>query len=116
MVYAGTVAVLLHKVRIDPRLPTQRDVMWFLVLACMGAPLLVAAVQVVQNNLVGLLSWQDLPGDVFGFWSGSATGIGVLAPALLVASRRWPRLWPGRPPLELPTVPRSRLAWAELAV
>lgn len=107
-VYGGAAAVLLHRVRIDPRLVAQRDVIWFLALACLGAPLVVAVVQVVQYDLVGLLSWRTLPIDVFGFWSGTATGVGMLCPALLVAARRWPRLWPGLP--ALPTAP-GRSGW-----
>jgi len=103
-VYAGTVWLLLRVVRIDPRLPTQRDVTWFLGLACLAGPVLVAVVQVAQYDQAGLLHWRDQPVDVFGFWSGSATGVGVLAPALLVAARRWPSLWPGRPPVPLPPV------------
>jgi len=110
-VYAGTVWLLLRVVRIDPRLPTQRDVTWFLGLACLAGPVLVAVVQVAQYDQAGLLRWRDLPVDVFGFWSGSATGVGVLAPALLVAARRWPSLWPGRPPVPLPPV-RSGI-WRE---
>ena len=109
-VYAAAAAVLLRRVRIDPRLPGQRDVMWFLGLACLAAPLLVAVVQVAQYDLAGLLRWRDLPSDVFGFWSGSATGIGVLAPALLVGARRWPRLWPGRPSL-VPATPSRTRRW-----
>ncbi len=114
-VYAGAVWLLRHRARIDPRLPAQRDVTWFLALACLGAPLLVAAVQVVQYDLAGLLRWRDLPSDVFGFWSGSATGIGVLAPALLVGSRRWPLLWPGRPALPSTPVAGTWRGRAELA-
>jgi len=114
VVYAGTAGVLLHRVRIDPRLPTQRDMTWLLALACVTAPLLVAAVQVVQYDLAGLLPWGDLPTDVFGFWSGSATGVGVLAPALLIGARRWPQLWPGRAPLDLAPRPGTWRRCAEL--
>ena len=96
---------------------SKRNVLKFLcgvaAAACLGAPLLVATVQVVQYNVSGLLRWHDLPMDVFSFWSGSATGIGVLTPALLIAARRRPQLWPGRPALQdapsPPSWPSSRI-------
>src|SRR3712207_8211362 len=59
----------------------------------------VAVAQVLQYTVAGLLTWGDLFRGVLGFWSGRATGVGVLTPALLVASRRVPALWRDRPAL-----------------
>ncbi len=99
LVYVGCVAFLLVRVRLDPRLPTWRDVSWFVGIGCVAGPLLVAAGQVVQYDMSGLRAWSALPTDVAGFWAGSANGIGVLTPALLVAARRFPALFRSRPAL-----------------
>jgi integral membrane sensor domain MASE1 len=105
--YAGAALVLLRGVRIDPRLPTQRDVLWLVVVACGAGPLLVAAAQVTLLCTAGVLRWSQLPLSVAGEWAGSATGVAMLAPVLLLAARRWsatrpagwPSGWVGRPPL-----------------
>ncbi|SDZ05908.1 diguanylate cyclase (GGDEF) domain-containing protein [Geodermatophilus africanus] len=101
-VYTVVAWLLLRRLRIDPRLPGQRDVAWFLGLAAVAGPLVVAVAQVLQYTVTGLLTWGELFRGVLGFWSGRATGVGVLAPALLVASRRVPALWRDRPPLPGP--------------
>src|SRR3712207_9314217 len=80
--------LLLRRLRIDPRLPGQRDVAWFLGLAAVAGPLVVAVAQVLQYTVTGLLNWGAFFRGVLGFWSGRATGVGVLAAALLIASRR----------------------------
>ncbi len=103
LVYAGCAVVLLRRVRIEPRLLTQRDVSWFLTLGCVAAPLVAAVGQVVAYDLSGLLRWSEVATDTAAFWSGSATGIGMLTPTLLVASRRLPGLVPGQPRLPAQT-------------
>ena len=99
-VYVVAASVLLRHARIDPRLLTQRDASWFLWVACVGAPLLVAILQVVQLTAAGPLRWSDFATNAIGFWAGTATGVGMLAPVLLILTRRLPRLYPGwhRPP------------------
>ncbi|RBY75529.1 hypothetical protein DQ238_19480 [Geodermatophilus sp. TF02-6] len=101
-VYTTVAWLLLRRLRIDPRLPGQRDVAWFLGLAAVAGPLVVAVGQVLQYTVGGLLTWGEFFRGVLGFWSGRATGVGVLAPALLIASRRLPALWRDRPPLPGP--------------
>ncbi len=98
LVYAAAAAVLLRRARIDPRLLTQRDVSWFLAVGCVLAPAVAAAGQVLQYDLSGLLRWSDGVTNTAAFWSGSATGIGMLTPVLLVASRRLRVLVPGLSP------------------
>jgi len=119
--YAGAALVLLRDVRIDPRLPTQRDVLWLVVVACGAGPLLVAAAQVTLLCTAGVLRWSQLPLSVAGEWAGSATGVAMLAPVLLLVARRWPATrpagwpsgWLGRP--LLPAGPRGlRVSWPEL--
>src|SRR3712207_5036783 len=102
VVYTTVAWLLLRRLRIDPRLPGQRDVFWLLGLAAVAGPLVVAVVQVLQYTVAGLLDWGELFRGVLGFWSGRATGVGVLTPALLVASRRVPALWRDRPALPHP--------------
>ncbi|HEX2075783.1 MAG TPA: EAL domain-containing protein [Geodermatophilus sp.] len=102
VVYTVVAWLLLRRLRIDPRLPGQRDVAWFLGLAAIAGPLVVSVAQVLQYTVTGLLTWGELFRGVLGFWSGRATGVGVLAPALLIASRRVPALWRDRPPLPRP--------------
>ena len=102
VVYTVVAWLLLRRLRIDPRLPGQRDVAWFLGLAAVAGPLVVAVAQVLQYTVTGLLTWGEFFRGVLGFWSGRATGVGVLAPALLIASRRVPALWRDRPPLPGP--------------
>ncbi|MGY1763013.1 putative bifunctional diguanylate cyclase/phosphodiesterase [Geodermatophilus sp. SYSU D00779] len=101
-VYTAAAWLLLRRLRIDPRLPGQRDAFWLLGLAAVAGPFVVAVVQVLHYTVAGLLTWGELFRGVLGFWSGRATGVGVLTPALLVASRRVPALWRDRPPLAHP--------------
>jgi diguanylate cyclase (GGDEF)-like protein len=101
-VYTAVAWLLLCRLRIDPRLPGQRDVAWFLGLAAVAGPLTLAVGRVLEFAVGGLLTWGDFFRGVLGFWSGRATGVGVLAPALLVASRRIPALWRDRPALPGP--------------
>jgi diguanylate cyclase (GGDEF)-like protein len=102
VVYTTVAWLLLRRLRIDPRLTGQRDVTWFLGLAAGAGPFVVAAGQVLQYAAAGLLPWGELFRGILGFWSGRATGVGMLAPALLVASRRVPALWRDRPALPGP--------------
>jgi len=120
--YAGAALVLLRGVRVDPRLPTQRDVLWLVVVACGAGPLFVAAAQVTLLCTAGVLRWSQLPLLVAGHWAGSATGIAMLAPVLLLAARRWPatrpagwpEAWVSRPPLPAGP-PGLRVSRLELA-
>ncbi|WP_179224473.1 putative bifunctional diguanylate cyclase/phosphodiesterase [Geodermatophilus pulveris] len=93
--------VLLRRARIDPRLPGLREVFWFLGLAAIAGPLLVAVTQVVQGGLVEP-SWRSLHRDTLGSWAGSALGVATVAPVLLVAGRRVIGRWHGRPELVRP--------------
>ncbi|MEX5719336.1 putative bifunctional diguanylate cyclase/phosphodiesterase [Geodermatophilus maliterrae] len=102
VVHTAVAWLLLRRLGIDPRLPGQRDVAWLLGLAAVAGPFVVAVAQVLQYTVTGLLTWGEWFRGVLGFWSGRATGVGVLTPALLVASRRVPALWRDRPPLTGP--------------
>ncbi len=123
--YSLAAMVLLRVLRIDPRLPTQRDVVWLVTIAAGAAALLVCAARVMLLTAVGVAQDRSLVLSIAGSWAGSATGITMLTPVLLLAARRWvrgrdgewPAAWTTRPPLEKATPhTRSRLEKAAQAV
>ena len=85
--------MLLHKLRINPRLRQLRDVIWFTVIAGIGAPLVVAVLQVVNFASAGLISWEHWQIFTLHYWAGDSTGIGMLAPFLLILLRKVPWVW-----------------------
>ncbi len=91
--YAGAGNLLLHKLRINPRLRQLRDVIWFTVIAGIGAPLVIAVLQVVNFASAGLISWEDWQIFTLHYWAGDSTGIGMLAPFLLILLRQVPWVW-----------------------
>lgn len=99
--FAVAVAVLLHLIKIDPRLPGLRDLVWFLGIAGFLAPLAIVLVQ--GFNLAwadGFIEWSSFTIRVLQYWSGDATGVGMLATPLIVLLRAWPQRWntlPRRP-------------------
>lgn len=96
--YAGAAAVLLRVARIDPGLRGGRDVVWFVAVGALAAPLLVAVGQVLNLTLGGGLPMRDLPVNVLRYWAGDATGIALLAPPLLILARRVRGTLAYRPP------------------
>ncbi|WP_216324323.1 putative bifunctional diguanylate cyclase/phosphodiesterase [Deinococcus aestuarii] len=91
----GTVlaCLLLERLRFDPRLPRLRDVQLFAAVAMVGAPLGVAALQVASVAGAGRLAGAEIGERLLQLWAGTATGVGLLAPPLLLLLRRWPGLW-----------------------
>jgi len=94
--YAGACNLLLHKLRINPRLRQLRDVIWFTLIAGLGAPLVIAVLQVANFASVGLISWDYWQIFTLHYWAGDSTGIGMLAPFLLILLRQVPWLWARR--------------------
>ncbi|SDQ04397.1 diguanylate cyclase (GGDEF) domain-containing protein [Quadrisphaera sp. DSM 44207] len=97
--YTAGAALLTRRLWVDPRLPTLRDVTWFVVVMCLAAPLPMAVVQLWFLTGAGVVEPTDVFTGLAGYWAGSATGVGMLAPVLLVAARRWPRAADARPDL-----------------
>ncbi|MEG4802236.1 ATP-binding protein [Microcoleus sp. ARI1-B5] len=93
---AGACNLLLHKLRINPPLRQLRDAIWFTLIAGIGAPLVVAVLQVVNFVSAGLISWDQWQTFTLHYWAGDSTGIGMLAPFLLILLRKFPKLWAGR--------------------
>ena len=95
--YAGAAFILLRPLAIDPGLRRRRDVLWFVAVAVLGAPLFVAALQVLNLTIGRHLPIRDMPVNTLRYFAGDATGIAMLAPCLLVLARRSPATLAYRP-------------------
>ena len=107
--YGGACALLLYKLRINPRLRQLRDVTWFLGIATLTAPLIVSLLQTASLAYFQVLPWSKYLTSTLHYWAGDATGIAMLAPFLLIALRKLPWIWesaeneaPAREPKMLP--------------
>lgn len=94
--YTGACALLLNKLRINPRLRQLRDIVWFMLIAAIIAPFCIAVVQFVNFAAIGLVPWSDWLILILSYWAGDSTGIGMLAPFLLVLLRKLPWVWTSR--------------------
>ena len=90
--YAGVV-LFLRALEVNPRLYTLYDRSRFLVATTLLPLLFVAVLGVTTLALAGAFSWDMWLLRVMQFWAGDATGIGLLAPPLLIALRLTPWLW-----------------------
>ncbi|QLG12051.1 EAL domain-containing protein [Deinococcus sp. D7000] len=101
---------LLRPLHVNPRLPRLRDVALFVGVAILGAPLVAAALQVFTLTAAGLLPAGRGVTETLQLWAGSATGVGLLAPPLLLLLGRWPDLWTAAPAEapDQPPEPRGR--------
>ncbi|AFZ32578.1 multi-sensor signal transduction histidine kinase [Gloeocapsa sp. PCC 7428] len=116
--YGGVSALLLRKIKINPRLRTLRDVMWFVVVMTLFTPLIVAALQtfiIVLQRIIPLSTWLVY---TLHSWAGAATGIAMLAPFLLVLLRQLPWVWAYKeqevPASEPPLIPLAAKQRPEL--
>jgi len=106
----GACYLLLHVLKINPRLPRLRDTALFVAVAAFGAPFVVAALQVAIFASAGIFPWADAPLRTLHSWAGIGTGIGFLTPPVLLLLTRWPDLWatpdakPDTPPFFSPSV------------
>lgn len=94
---AAAAYLLLRSLHVDPRLPRLRDVALFVAVAMLGTPLLMSALQVFNLTLAGRVAAADGLTQTLQLWAGSATGVGLLAPPLLLLLGRWPGLWSSAP-------------------
>lgn len=110
-VYGGANVLLVRWLQVDPMLRRFRDVLRFVLVATLAAPLIEAALGVTDLAICGVIAWSDWGTQFLHFWVGDSIGIASLAPFLLV----WvvPRLRSHsgfrRPRLRLPRLTR-RLA------
>nr|MCU0537508.1 EAL domain-containing protein [Hydrococcus sp. Prado102] len=91
--YVGACALLLHKLKINPRLRQFRDVVLFTIVAALITPLVVALLQVVNFASAGIIPWSDWLMLTSHYWAGDSTGIGMLAPFLMIWLRKLPWAW-----------------------
>jgi len=91
--YGGACALLLYKLRINPRLRQMRDVTWFIIIAALIAPLVVALLQAANFAYFDVIPWSKYLTFTLHYWAGNATGIAMLAPFLLVLLRKLPWIW-----------------------
>lgn len=92
-VYAGATVLLVGGIKIDPRLPRMRDLLYFVGIGCIGTPLVASAVAVTGYAVAGQVPWSGFAINVLGGAAGEATGVGVLTTLLLIAMRPFPHLW-----------------------
>ena len=83
----GCTAYALRKLHVDPRLRRLRDVAWFMLFGAFLAPLAAGLTSVTNFSLFGVLDWSEWPVLVFQNAAGDATGVGALAPFVLVLLR-----------------------------
>jgi two-component system, LuxR family, sensor kinase FixL len=92
---------LLHGLRIDARLTTQRDLFWFLVAAILAA-WLDASVHVFSRSPEAAPDAWAWMADLINFWVGALIRILVIAPLVLVyADTDWRGLRDWRPSREM---------------
>ena len=88
----GGATLFLRRLRVDPRLYGLRDVVWFMLVGAFLAPLIASFFSVTNFTLSGSFTWSQWLTLLFQFAAGDATGIGALAPFLLVMLRHTPWL------------------------
>lgn len=86
LVYGGA-ALLLRRLGVDPQLRRLRDVSWLMLLGAFVAPLIASFASVTNFAVSGLPTWSQWLLLVFQFAAGDATGVGALAPFVLVMLR-----------------------------
>ncbi len=106
--------LLLRPLHINPRLPRLRDVALFVAVAMLGVPMVMSALHVFNLMVAGLLPASKGLTLTLQLWAGSATGVGLLAPPLLLLLGHWPELWssaPAHAPAFPPETPSSPGVW-----
>jgi signal transduction histidine kinase len=90
LVYGGA-NVVLYRLQVDPGLRRFRDVVRFVIVATLIAPLILAMLSVANLAVAGIVSWSEWKLYTLHFWIGDSIGIASLAPFLLVCVVPWLR-------------------------
>ncbi|WP_228055180.1 ATP-binding protein [Gloeocapsopsis crepidinum] len=113
--YGGGCALLLRIIKINPRLRTLRDVMWFIVVMTIVTPLVVGALQTLNIVVLGVIPLSGWLTYTLHSWAGAATGIAMLTPFLVILLRQLPWIWtykeqeaPAVEPPLIPLTPKQR--------
>ena len=112
--YGGACALLLYKLRINPRLRQLRDVTWFLAIAVLIAPLFVALLQAANFAYFKVVPWSKYLTNTLHYWAGDATGIAMLAPFLLILLRKFPWIWATSEDTQLASGRKTLLAFSDI--
>ena len=100
VIYVGVTLLLVRVVGINKSLRHQRDVVWFVGVACLAAPLAVSLIAVSYLTAAGSLAEGNLANNILSWWAGDATGIAMMAPFLLIFLSRFSDLWDEAPEVE----------------
>jgi PAS domain S-box-containing protein len=84
VVYGAAGVVLRRRLSSGLWLRSVRDIVWFVGVGGVGAPLMVALLGAADFAAAGLFPWSDYPEHVLKFWAGDSVGVLVLAPFLLI--------------------------------
>ena len=90
-VYGGANVLLKRRLRVDSSLSRFRDVLWFVIVGTIVAPLMLATLAVFNLAIAGSIPWSDWKTYTLHFWIGDSVGIASLAPLLLVCVVPWLR-------------------------
>ena len=90
-VYGGANVFLSRWLGVDSSLNRFRDVVRFVSVATLIAPLALAILGVANLAISGIVSWSDWKTYTLHFWIGDSIGIASLAPFLLVCVVPWLR-------------------------
>ncbi len=92
-VYAGAALLLVRVINMDPSFRRQRDIVWFVGVACLATPLVAALIEVPFLTATAHLEQANILNNILSWWAGDATGVGMVAPFLLIFLSRFSRLW-----------------------
>ncbi len=91
VVYGGANVLLKRWLGLDSRLSRFRDMLWFVIVGTIVAPLVLATLAVFNLAIAGIIPWSDWKIYTLHFWIGDSVGIASLAPFLLVCVVPWLR-------------------------
>ncbi len=106
--YSGAAFFLLHRRKIDPRLSSLKDMIWFTTVF-LGASFVVSGLSFLTQQVVVASSGSDWFQQWMQDWAGEANGILVLTPPCLILMRSLP--WSHRRLTLRKTPPLNLVAW-----
>jgi len=111
-VYGGANVLLKRRLQIDSSLSRFRDVLWFVIVGTIVAPMVLATLAVFNLAIAGIIPWSDWKTYALNFWVGDSVGIASVAPFLLVCVVPWLRSVISQRRFRLPQL--TLRAWLEL--
>ncbi|MCY7321829.1 MAG: MASE1 domain-containing protein [Phormidesmis sp. CAN_BIN36] len=111
-VYGGANVFLKRWLNVDSSLSRFRDVLRFMLVGTLIAPLALAVLAVANLAIAGVVSWSDWKTYTLHFWIGNSVGIASLAPFLLICVVPWLQSVISQGRLQLPQL--TLWVWLEL--